>query len=111
VRKPYFRGASVSGRGILAACTDSAVPVSAGVARGRDHVVSIGGRPDEAALSRSTARCGWGRARAVGRPEPPPPTSIGLTSRARRIPAGARTGWGVARPVTGTGDDVSFADV
>src|SRR5256885_2877795 len=57
--------AAYEGADILAACTDSAIPVIRGewLAPGM-HVISIGGRPDDAARARLARRL---------RPRPPPP--------------------------------------
>jgi ornithine cyclodeaminase/alanine dehydrogenase-like protein (mu-crystallin family) len=105
--REVYRGAD-----ILAACTDSAVPVIRGewLAPGM-HVISIGGRPDDLALSRFDRKLRLGTAPApVGRPELATADEyLGYLAR----PQDAR--WGKLRmgrrAVTGRGGDVSFGDV
>jgi len=102
------------GADILASCTDSAVPVIRGewLEPGM-HVVSIGGRPDEAALTRFDRTLRLGTAPApVGRPELATADEyLGYLAR----PQDAR--WQTSRmgrrapQVTGRGGDVSFGDV
>ena len=100
------------GADILAACTDSAVPVIRGewLAPGM-HVISIGGRPDETAFQRFDRKLRLGTAPApVGHPELATADEyLGYLAR----PQDAR--WGTLRmgrrAVTGRGGDVSFADV
>ena len=105
--REVYRGAD-----ILAACTDSAVPVIRGEwLEAGMHVVSIGGRPDDAALSRFDRTLRLGTAPApVGRPELATADEyLGYVAR----PQDPR--WGTnrvgRRAVTGRGGDVSFADV
>jgi hypothetical protein len=104
-----YRGAD-----ILAACTDSTLPVIRGewLEPGM-HVVSIGGRPDDAALARFDRKLRLGTAPApLGRPEfGVADEFLGYVAR----PADER--WkkvrGGRKPpvVTGAGDEVFFADV
>jgi ornithine cyclodeaminase/alanine dehydrogenase-like protein (mu-crystallin family) len=99
---------------ILAACTDSAVPVIRGewLEPGM-HVISIGGRPDDAARARFDRTLRLGTAPApVGRPELATTDEyLGYLAR----PQDAR--WKTNRlgrrapQVTGRGGDVSFGDV
>lgn len=102
------------GAGILAACTDSAVPVIRGewLEPGM-HVISVGGRPDEEARARfdRTLRLGTSPA-PVGRPE------LGTADEYLGYLARPQdpdwSGQRVGRPapvVTGRGGDVLFADI
>src|SRR5438093_1829673 len=105
--REVYRGAD-----ILAACTDSAVPVIRGEClEAGMHVVSIGGPPDDAALSRFDRTLRLGTAPApVGRPELATADEyLGYVAR----PQDPRweTNRMDRRAVTGKGDDVSFADV
>ncbi len=102
------------GADILAACTDSAEPViQADWIEPGMHVVSIGGRPSEAARARFDRTLRLGTAPApVGRPELGTADEyLGYLAR----PADAR--WSKGRggrrapAVTGRGDDVHYADV
>lgn len=99
---------------ILAACTDSAVPVVRGDwLRPGMHVVSIGGRPDAAAIKRFDVTLRLGTAPApVGRPElgtadeyigylARPDDAVWKTQRTGRA----------APVVTGRGTDVLYADI
>jgi alanine dehydrogenase len=107
--RAVYRGAD-----ILASCTDSAVPVIRGdwLEPGM-HVVSIGGRPDEAALARFDRRLRLGTSPSpVGHPELATADEyLGYLAR----PQDPR--WGTLRMgrraprVTGGGGDVSFGDV
>jgi alanine dehydrogenase len=104
-----YRGAD-----ILAACTDSALPVIRGewLETGM-HVISVGGRPDAAARARfdRTLRLGTSPA-PVGRPELGTADEyLGYLARPadpawKGIRAGSR-----APVVTGEGRDVMFADI
>src|SRR6266568_3795180 len=94
---------------ILAACTDSAVPVIRGewLEPGM-HVVSIGGRPDDAALSRfdRTLRLGTSPA-PVGRPELGTADEwLGYVARPQDSRWGKQRKSGRAPQVTGRGNDV-----
>ena len=107
--REVYRGAD-----ILAACTDSAVPVIRGEwLEAGMHVVSIGGRPDDAALSRfdRTLRLGTAPAPA-GRPELATTDEyLGYVARPED-PRWEKNRMGRRAPqVTGKGGDVSFADV
>jgi ornithine cyclodeaminase/alanine dehydrogenase-like protein (mu-crystallin family) len=103
-----------AGADILAACTDSAVPVIRGewLEPGM-HVISIGGRPDDAALACFDRRLRLGTSPApVGRPELATSDEyLGYLAR----PQDPR--WGTHRmgrrspQVTGRGGDVSFGEV
>ena len=102
------------GADILAACTDSAGRVIRGewLEPGM-HVVSIGGRPDDAALLRFDRRLRLGTSPApVGHPELATTAEyLGYLARPqdprwRTLRMGAR-----APQVTGHGGDVSFGDV
>jgi len=99
---------------ILAACTDSAVPVIRGewLEPGM-HVVSIGGRPDDAALSRFDRTLRLGTAPApVGRPELGTADEwLGYVARPQDPRWGKHRKSGRAPQVTGRGDDISFGDV
>jgi ornithine cyclodeaminase/alanine dehydrogenase-like protein (mu-crystallin family) len=107
--REVYRGAD-----ILAACTDSAVPVVKGewLEEGM-HVIAIGGRPDDAARKRFDVTLRLGTAPApIGRPE------LGMVDeyvgylarpddrRWTRFRAGKR-----APVVTGEGKDVMLADI
>jgi ornithine cyclodeaminase/alanine dehydrogenase-like protein (mu-crystallin family) len=107
--RAVYRGAD-----ILAACTDSAVPVIRGewLEPGM-HVISIGGRPDNGALDRFDRTLRLGTAPApVGRPELGTADEfLGYLARPqdprwKTVRAGRR-----APQVTGQGRDVSFGDV
>jgi ornithine cyclodeaminase/alanine dehydrogenase-like protein (mu-crystallin family) len=107
--------AAYEGADILAACTDSAVPVIRGewLEPGM-HVVSIGGRPDDAARARfdRTLRLGTSPA-PVGRPELATADEyLGYLARPadERWKRTSRMGRR-APEVTGRGGDVSFGDV
>jgi len=104
-----YRGAD-----ILAACTDSAVPVIRGEwLEAGMHVVSIGGRPDDTALSRFDRTLRLGTAPApVGRPELATADEyLGYVARPQDPRWGKNRMGRRAPQVTGKGDDVSFADV
>ena len=107
--RKVYRGAD-----ILAACTDSAVPVIRGewLEPGM-HVVSIGGRPDDAALRRFNRTLRLGTAPApVGRPELGTADEwLGYVARPQDPRWETHRKSGRAPQVTGHGDDVSFADV
>src|SRR5262249_19769068 len=96
------------GADILAACTDSAGPVIRGewLAPGM-HVVSIGGRPDEAALARFDRRLRLGTSPApVGRPELATADEyLGYLARPHDPRWGAWRGGRRAPQVTGRGGD------
>lgn len=102
------------GADILAACTDSAIPVIRGewLAPGM-HVVSIGGRPDAPALARFDRTLRLGSAPApVGRPELATADEyLGYVARPQD-PRWVTHRLGKRAPqVTGRGSDVSFGDV
>ncbi len=107
--RDVYRGAD-----ILAACTDSARPVIKGewLEPGM-HVISIGGRPDDAARARFDVTLRLGTSPApVGRPE------LGIADEylgyiARPAdPLWKQVRGGKAAPmVTGRGNDVMFADI
>jgi len=102
------------GADILAACTDSAIPVIRGewLEPGM-HVVSIGGRPDDAARRRfdRTLRLGTSPA-PVGRPELGTADEwLGYIARPEDSRWKAQRKSGRAPQVTGHGDDVRFGDV
>jgi ornithine cyclodeaminase/alanine dehydrogenase-like protein (mu-crystallin family) len=103
-----------AGADILAACTDSAVPVIRGdwLEPGM-HVVSIGGRPDEAALARFDLRLRLGTSPApVGRPELGTADEyLGYIARPQDPRWGALRMGARAPQVTGRKGDVSFGDV
>jgi ornithine cyclodeaminase/alanine dehydrogenase-like protein (mu-crystallin family) len=107
-------GEACRGAGIVAACTDSAVPVIRGewLEPGM-HVISVGGRPDEAARGRfdRTLRLGTSPA-PVGRPELGTADEyLGYLARPDD-PAWDGQRAGKRAPVAaGGGRDVSFADV
>ena len=107
--RAVYRGAD-----ILAACTDSALPVIKGewLEPGM-HVISIGGRPDTAARARFdlTLRLGTSPA-PVGRPELGTADEyLGYLARPAD-PLWGRVRGGKAAPVvTGGGGDVMFADI
>jgi len=106
--------AAYEGADILAACTDSTVPVIRGewLAPGM-HVVSIGGRPDDAALARFDRRLRLGTAPApVGRPELATSDEyLGYLARPKDPRWGAHRMGKRAPQVIGRGGDVSFGDV
>jgi alanine dehydrogenase len=107
--REVYRGAD-----ILAACTDSAVPVIRGewLEPGM-HVISIGGRPDAAALGRFDRTLRLGTAPApVGRPELGTADEyLGYLARPQD-PRWGKSRMGRKAPqVTGRGNDVSFGDV
>src|SRR5438552_18907629 len=107
--REVYRGAD-----ILAACTDSAVPVIRGEClEAGMHVVSIGGRPDDAALSRFDRTLRLGTAPApVGRPELATADEyLGYVARPQDPRWGTNRMGARAPQVTGKGEDVSFADV
>jgi len=107
--REVYRGAD-----ILAACTDSAVPVIRGEwLEAGTHVVSIGGRPDAAALSRFDRTLRLGTAPApVGRPELATTDEyLGYVARPQDPRWGTNRMGSRAPQVTGKGGDVSFADV
>jgi alanine dehydrogenase len=99
---------------ILAACTDSALPVIRGewLEPGM-HVVSIGGRPDEAALARFDLRLRLGTAPApVGRPELGTADEyLGYLARPQDPRWGTRRMGARAPRVTGREGDLSFGDL
>lgn len=101
------------GADILAACTDSAVPVIRGewLEPGM-HVISIGGRPDAAARRRFGRTLRLGTAPApVGRPELGTADEyLGYLARPHD-PRWQASRMGQRAPqITGHGDDVSFGD-
>ena len=107
--REVYRGAD-----ILIACTDSAVPVIRGdwLEPGM-HVISVGGRPDDAARARFDRKLRLGTAPApVGRPELATSDEyLGYVAAPSdplwsRVRGGAR-----AAQVTGDGTDVMYADV
>ena len=107
--RDVYRGAD-----ILAACTDSAVPVIRGewLEPGM-HVISIGGRPDEEARRRFDVTLRLGTSPApVGRPELGTADEyLGYLARPTD-PLWADLRAGKAAPaVTGVGNDVMFADI
>ena len=77
------------------------------------HVVSIGGRPDDAALSRFDRTLRLGTAPApVGRPELGTADEwLGYVARPQDSRWGKQRKSGRAPQVTGRGNDVSFGDV
>jgi len=99
---------------ILAACTDSARPVIRGewLEPGM-HVISIGGRPDDQALSRFDRTLRLGTAPApVGRPELATADEyLGYVARPRDPRWETNRMDRRAPQVMGRGDDVGFADV
>jgi alanine dehydrogenase len=107
--REVYRGAD-----ILAACTDSAVPVIRGEwLESGMHVISIGGRPDEAALARfdRTLRLGTTPA-PVGRPELATADEyLGYIARPQDPRWKAVRGGRRAPEVTGRGRDVSFGEI
>jgi ornithine cyclodeaminase/alanine dehydrogenase-like protein (mu-crystallin family) len=102
------------GADILAACTDSARSVIRGewLEEGM-HIVSIGGRPDDAALSRFDRRLRLGTTPApVGRPELATADEyLGYAARPKDPRWEANRVDRSAPQVTGKGGDVSFGDV
>jgi hypothetical protein len=107
--REVYRGAD-----ILAACTDSAVPVIRGEwLEAGMHVISVGGRPDPAARARFDLTLRLGTAPApVGRVELGTADEyIGYMARPND-PAWATQRMGKPAPiVTGRGDDVMLADI
>lgn len=107
--REVYRGAD-----ILAACTDSVLPVIRGewLEPGM-HVISIGGRPDEAARARFDRRLRIGTAPApVGRPELATADEyIGYIARPQDPLWREQRGGRKAPVVTGRDGDVHFADV
>jgi len=101
------------GADILAACTDSARPVIRGewLEPGM-HVISIGGRPDDAALSRFDRTLRLGTAPApVGRPELATADEVlGYLARPQD-PRWEASRIGRASRATGPGIEISFGDV
>ena len=99
---------------ILAACTDSARPVIRGEwLEAGMHVISIGGRPDDTALSRFDRTLRLGTAPApVGRPELATTDEyLGYVARPED-PRWETNRMGRRAPqVTGKGGDVGFGDV
>ena len=107
--REVYRGAD-----ILAACTDSVLPVIRGewLERGM-HVISIGGRPDDAARARFDRRLRIGTAPApVGRPELATADEyVGYIARPDDPSWREQRGGRKAPAVTGREGDVHFADV
>jgi len=107
--RPVYQGADV-----LAACTDSAIPVIRGdwLEPGM-HVVSIGGRPDDAAIARFDRKLRIGTTPApLGRPELATSDEyIGYIARPTDPRWGKVKGGKRAPGVTGKGDEVSLLDV
>jgi alanine dehydrogenase len=107
--RDVYRGAD-----ILAACTDSVLPVIRGewLEPGM-HVISIGGRPDEAARARFDRRLRIGTAAApVGRPELATADEyLGYIARPGDASWAGQKGGRKAPVVTGTEGDVFFADI
>jgi len=107
--REVYRGAD-----ILAACTDSAVPVIRGewLEPGM-HVISIGGRPDPAALGRFDRTLRLGTAPApVGRPELATTDEyLGYLARPQDPRWGTIRGGRRAPQVTGRGRDVGYGEV
>ncbi|HET7199967.1 MAG TPA: hypothetical protein VFI80_04045 [Burkholderiales bacterium] len=106
--------AAYEGADILAACTDSAIPVIRGewLAPGM-HVISIGGRPDAAAIARFDRRLRLGTSPApVGHPELGTAAEyLGYLARPQDPRWGTRRMGRRAPQVTGGDGDVSFGDV
>ena len=106
---PVYQGADV-----LAACTDATTPVIRGewLEEGM-HVVSIGGRPDEAARARFDRRLRLGSAPApVGRPELQTTDEyLGYVARPSDARWARMRGGKPAPVVTNAANSVSFADV
>jgi ornithine cyclodeaminase/alanine dehydrogenase-like protein (mu-crystallin family) len=102
------------GADILAACTDSVGPVIRGewLEPGM-HVISIGGRPDDAARARFDRRLRIGTAPApVGRPELATADEyLGYIARPGDAAWKEQRGGRKAPVVTGQAGDVHFADV
>lgn len=107
--REVYRGAD-----ILAACTDSAVPVIRGewLEPGM-HVISIGGRPDMAARRRFDVTLRLGTAPApVGRPDlATTDEHLGYVARPEDARWGKSHMKGRAKPVTSEGRNVMLADV
>jgi ornithine cyclodeaminase/alanine dehydrogenase-like protein (mu-crystallin family) len=107
--RDVYRGAD-----ILAACTDSVLPVIRGeFLEPGMHVVSIGGRPDDAARERFDRRLRIGTTPApVGRPELGTADEyIGYNARPADPSWKTQKGGRKAHVVTGREGDVHFADV
>ena len=106
--RAVYRGAD-----ILAACTDSALPVIRGewLERGM-HVISIGGRPDESARTRFDRRLRLGTTPPpIGRPELGTADEyVGYVARPEAPVWKSRRGGRRAPLVTGAAD-LSFADI
>jgi ornithine cyclodeaminase/alanine dehydrogenase-like protein (mu-crystallin family) len=106
--------AAYEGADILAACTDSAGRVIRGdwLEPGM-HVISVGGRPDEAAISRFDRRLRLGTSPApVGRPELATADEyLGYLARPHDPRWQARRMGARAPQVTGRDGDVSFTDL
>jgi len=107
--REVYRGAD-----ILAACTDSTRPVVRGdwLEPGM-HVVSIGGRPDDAALARFDRKLRIGTAPApLGRPELGTADEyLGYVARPHDPRWADLRGGRRAAAITGGDDEVRFADV
>ena len=107
--RDVYRGAD-----ILAACTDSVTPVIRGewLEPGM-HVISIGGRPDDAARARFDRRLRIGTTPApVGRPELATADEyVGYIARPGDAAWKEQKGGRRAHAVTGREGDVFFADV
>ncbi len=107
--REVYRGAD-----ILAACTDSAEPVIRGewLEPGM-HVISIGGRPDAAALRRFDRTLRLGTAPApVGRPEYGTADEyLGYVARPSDARWAGKRASRAAPQVTGRGSDIAYADV
>jgi ornithine cyclodeaminase/alanine dehydrogenase-like protein (mu-crystallin family) len=107
--REVYRGAD-----ILAACTDSVTPVIRGAwLEPGMHVISIGGRPDEAARARFDRRLRIGTAPApVGRPELATADEyVGYLARPGDDAWKGQKAGRKAAEVTGREGDVHFADV
>ncbi len=107
--REVYRGAD-----ILAACTDSAVPVIRGewLEPGM-HVISVGGRPDAEARQRFDCTLRLGTAPApVGRPELGTADEyLGYVARPQDAVWRETRGGKRAPAVTGTGGDIMLADI
>ena len=107
--RDVYRGVDV-----LAACTDSAEPVIRGTwLEPGTHVISIGGRPDSQALARFDRKLRIGTAPApIGRPELGTADEyLGYAARPQDARWKKIKGGKPAPDVTGSRDDVRFADV